>query len=43
LISDIPILGQPAPSQLSLGDAFAPGPLKEESLDAPLRGGPFRQ
>jgi hypothetical protein len=37
---DIPISRQLAPAQLPLGDALEPGPLKEESLDAALGGGP---
>ena len=35
----VPILGQQAPSQFPLGDAFEPGPLETISLAAALGGG----
>jgi hypothetical protein len=40
---DIPVLGQLTPAQLPLGDTLEPGFLEVVSLDAPLRGGPFRE
>jgi hypothetical protein len=40
---DVPVLSQLPPAQLPPSDALEPGPLEVVRLDAPLRGGPFRQ
>jgi len=39
---DIPVVGQLAPSQFPLGDAFEPRPLEIVRLAAVLRGRPLR-
>ena len=39
---DVPFLGQLAAAQLTLGDAFEPGPVEVVRLNTALRGGPLR-